>query len=336
MLSTVVGHIHDNSMIYNTDTIIEMLEVLRYYRVKNKDILIPLGEELVSRISSMPIRVQYKAYDVLLKLDLDHLMHSCPSLDTDSLFDDLKLKSESAKSVAHIMQFFKHKSEVKESLQHYVITNSFKLSLRDISQVLNVIIEKKVATPDILRALAKAVSSILMQDISVKDRWLVWGGDYDSSLNSLLWGFGKVCFYDEELFAAFTNLMLGKLDLLLQKPNFFTALSWCCAKGRFYSEPVMQSIAEYSLRNLTEFNHRDISLLVYSFAVLNCRHYDLLKSAIDKVLNHPSHITDIQASWVTAWAAIVLEQYPVELLSQILTDNFMKSKLFIVLKALNR
>ena len=333
VLSTFVGHIHENSTIYNTDAIIEMLEVLCYYGAKNEDILVPLGEELASRISSMPIHVQNKACHILQKLNLDHLMHTCCSLGTDSLVDDLKLKSESAKSVAHMMQFFKHKSwstELEESLRHYVITNSFKLSLRDIVQMLNVIVEKEVATPDVLTALAKAVSNILMQDISMKERRLVWGRDYDLSLISLFWAFGKLRFYNEELFAAFATLVLGKPDLLLQSPHFFTALSWCCAKARFYSEPVMQSIAEYSLRNLTKFNHRDIGLLVYSFAALNCKHHDLLEAAIDKVLSGPSPIANAQVYWTIAWAAMVLEQYPVELLSQMLTDDYMKGTLFLV------
>lgn len=329
MLRTVFDHIRESSTIYDTDTIIEMLKVLHYYGARNEDILVLLGEELASRISSMPIRVQYKAFNVLLKLNLDHLMHASP--DTHSLVDDFKLKSESTKCVAHVMQFFKQKScslELEESLQHYVIANSSKLSLRDVCQVLSVMVEKDVATPDVLRALAKAVSSILMQDISLEDRSLVWGGDYRISLINLFWGFGKVCFYDEELFASFASLLLGKPDFLLQRPLFFVALSWCCAKARFYSEPVMQSIAEYSLRNLTKFKYRDLALLAYSFASLNYRHHDLLKSAMDRILGDPNHSADIQTCWMTAWAAMVMEQYPVELLSHMLTDNYMKSKLF--------
>ena len=310
-----------------------MLNILHYYRVKNEDVLVPLGEELASRISSMPVRVQHKAFHTLLKLNLDHLIHACHSLDTSSLVDDLNLKSESTKCVARVMQFFQNKSlstELEESLQHYVISNSFKLSLRDLCQVLSIMIEKKVATDDVLTALAKAVSSILMQDISIEDRWLVWGGDYRVTLVNLFWGFGKACFYDEELFAAFATLLLGKRDLLLERPLFFIALSWCCAKARFYSEPLMQSIAEYSLRNLMKFKHRDLALLVYSFATLNCRHKDLLKSAIDRIVSDPNHDTDIQTCWMTAWAAMVMEQYPVDLLSQMLTDDYMKSKLLTV------
>jgi hypothetical protein len=331
MLSTVYDHIRENYMIYDTDTIIEMLTVLHCYGVRNKDILVLLGEELASRTSSMPIRIQYKAFNVLMKLNLDHLMHACP--DTNSLVDDLRLRSESSECVAHIMQFFKHMSwsiEVEESLQHYVIANSLKLNLRDICQVLSVMVEKEVATHDVQRALAKAVSSILTQDISIEDRSLVWGGDYRASLISLFWVFGKVCFYDEELFASFASLVLGRPDFLLQRPLFFVALSWCCAKARFYSEPVMQSIAEYSLRNLTKFKYRDLALLVYSFASLNCPHHDLLKSTMYRILRDPNHIADIQTCWMTAWAAMVMEQYPVKLLSHMLTDEYLKSKLHCI------
>ena len=207
MLSPIVGHIRENCATYSTDIIIELLRLLYDYEVKDKDILVPLGEELASRISNMPLRFQYTALYTLLKLNLDHLVEACGSLDSNSLVNALKLESKSATKITK--QSFKGTSwstELAESLQHYVVTNSLKFNLEDIRQILSVLIEKKIATSEVLRALAKAVSSILMLDIPVEDRWFVWGPYYPLKLNYLVWAFGKMKFYNEELFAAFASL----------------------------------------------------------------------------------------------------------------------------------
>ena len=332
-LCTIFGHIRESFATYNTNTIIELLRLLHDYEVKDEDILVPLGKELTSRIPSLPLRFQYTALQILLKLNLDHLVESCGSLDTNSLVNALNLESESTKKIANVMQLSKSNSwstKLGESLQQYVLTDSFKLNLQDIRQILSVMIEKKIASSDVLRAFAKAVSSILMLDIAVEDRWTVWGSYYPLTINYLLWAFGKMEFYDEELFAAFATLVLGKRDTLFQTPKFYASLSWCCAKARFYSEPLMHSIAEYSLKHLTKFTNQEIAMLVYSFAFLNYRHHDLVNSAIDEVLNRPCHIADYRTCWMMAWGAMVLEQYPVKLLSQMLSDDYMKGKLFTV------
>lgn len=287
-----------------------------------------LGEELASRMSTMSHHFQSKTLHILQKLNFDKGGNG--HLDTSSLISTLDLNSDDAKGIVLRMQTIKGKpwsTKLTELVQDYVVTSSLKFSLQDTSRVLTVMIEKDIATLDVLTALAKTVSSILTLDISVVDRWVVWGPQYVNSIVHLLWGFGKVGFYDEELFSAFATLVLGRPDSHLQTPRFFANLSWSCAKVRYYSEPLMQSIAKHSLPKLAEFTGHDAALLVYSFAMLNYKHYQLLNSALDKILSDPNHLENPKLCWMIAWGAMVLEIYPAKLLSQILTDDYLKSKL---------
>ena len=329
-LSTVCSHIRENSAIYSTETIIELLELLHDHEIKHEDMLVSLGEELSSRISSMSLHFQQKILHILQKLNLDQLKEAYGSLDTTSFASALKQNSESANNMAYLVQTFKGESwstELSESLQDYVIASSSKLSLRGIYQILSVMIEKEIATPNVLRTFAKAVSCILTLDIPTEERWQVWGAYYPLSVYNLLWAFGKMNYYDEELYAAFASLIEGPPDSQLHTPRFLANLSWSCAKVRFYSESLMQSIAEHSLRELVDFTNQDIALLVYSFGILNCRHHELFNAAVDKILRDPNHLENSKLCWIIAWVAMVLEQYPERLLSQMLTDDYLKCKL---------
>lgn len=327
--STVFSRICDNAGAYNTSVIVDMLELLHKFSVNKQDILVPLAEELVSRFHDMSFHLRQQAVHMLVKLNLNHLHVLHESLDTGSFANALSQNAVNESTVGYTVYSLKSQTwstELNESLQDYVLENSSKLNLRSIYQILLVMIEKKIATKDILKTFSKAVANILAQDIPVVERWEVWGSHYPQSLCNLLWAFGKVNFYDEELFLAFASLVEGEPDSVLLTPRFLSNLSWSLAKVRFYSESLMGLIADLSMRDLTKFTNQDLALLLYSFGVLNCMHLQLFNGVVEKVVDDPNHLENAKLCWIVAWVAMVLNQYPEQLLSEILTDDYLMCK----------
>ena len=326
--SDIFNNMLENSVKYSTSTVIDLLEVLHKYGV-NQDVLVPLAEELASRIQDMSFHHQQQVLHTLWKLNLSHLHLLHESLDTVSFAKALRQNGVNENTVGNTVYSLRSRTwsdELSKSLQDYISENASKLNLRSIYLILSVMIEKGIATKDVLRTFAKSLASILTQDIPVEDRWEEWGSHYPRSLCNLLWAFGKVHFYDEELFLAFASLTQGSPDSLLMTPRFLSNLAWSCAKVRFYSDSLMANIADMSVKSLSEFTNQDIALLLYSFGVLNCRHLELFDLAVEKVVGDPNHLEYIKLCWLIAWVGMVFNRYPQQLLSEMLTDDFLKCK----------
>ena len=329
--SDAFSSICENAGFYEADTIVDLLEHSHRSGVTNEHRLMPLAEELASRIEYMSFQHQQRALHVLWKLNLDSLRMRHDGLDMVAFASALRQNTVNNNAVSYTVYSLRNKSwssELTESLQEYVVANAAKLNLRSVYQILSVMIEKRIATKEVVGSCAKSVAHTLSLDVpNVTDRLDVWGANYPSSLANLLWAFGRVLFYDEELYATFASLIQGEADPLLHTPRFISNLAWSCAKVRFYSESLMDSIADLSLRTLAKFKNQDLALLLYSFAFFNCMHLDLFNAAVDKVVGDPDHLDNTKLCWTVAWASMVLEQYPEKLLSEILTDDYLKCKL---------
>ena len=329
-LRTVFCRVGEDVVTYSTETVVALLELFHSYGIKNEDVLVLLGKELRSRIDGMSFHSQQRALQVLWKLNLNRLCPHYRHLDMTSFINALKHDVANSSTVGYTVYLLKDQiwsDEFKWLLQDYVTANASNLDLRAIYQVLSVMTEKDCVTKSVLKAFAKAVANILTQDLPERDRWEVWGSHYPHSLCNLLSVFAKLRFYDEELYVAFASLVEGTPDLLLLSPRFLSSLSRCCAKARFYSESLMCTIADHSMREMTKFPLQDLGLLIYGFGALNCAHHELFNAAVDKIIDDPCYLHNAILCWITAWVAMVFEQYPEKLLSGMLTDDYLKCKL---------
>ena len=330
----IFSHIFDRAETYNTDTIMDLL-ALSHKHGANHDNLLPLAEELATRVEDMPYHLQQKALHVLSRLKLTHVDILHESVDVVSFTKSLRQDAVNKDTVGDTVCMLKGhywSKELCQSLRDYVLMNVSKLSLRSMYQILSIMVDKHIATPDILRACAKAVTAILSRDVPVMDRCEVWGENYSFSLHNLAWIFGKVKFHSEELYHAFASLVEGPNDPWILTPRFISSFAWSCAKARFYSESLMDSIASYALRHLNWYKLADINLLLYGFGALNCHHLDLFNSCVDRIVRHPDHLKNHKICWVIAWVGLVMDQYPERLLSGMLTDDYLKCKLLLNLK----
>lgn len=334
----IFNHVFERAETYNTDTIMDLLALSHKHGANHDNFLLPLAEKLATRVEDMPYHLQQKALHVLSRLELRDVDVLHESVDIVSFTKSLCQNAVNKDTVGDTVFLLKGhywSKELCRSLHDYVLMNVSKLSLRSVYQILSVMVDKHIATRDIVTACAKAVAAIISQDVSVIDRYEVWGKNYSFSLNNLAWIFGKVKFYNEELYHAFASLVEGPNDPWILTPKFISSFAWSCAKVRFYSESLMDSIANYSVRRLSWYKLADISLLLYSFGALNCRHLDLFNSCVEKIVCHPDHLKNHKVCWVTAWVGLVMDQYPERLLSGMLTDDYLKCKLLLKLKSYN-
>ena len=329
-VSDTFASICENASVYSTDVIVELLEQSHRCGVNVGDRLMPVAEELASRIDGMSFQGQQRALHTLWKLNLNHLHVAHETLDKVAFAQALRQNTVNEKTVSYTVFSLKDQSwssELTEALQEYVAANAMGLNLRSVYQILSVMIEKRIATEEVVAGCAQSVAHTLTLDIPVSDRVEVWGSYYPNSLHNLLWAFGRLSFYSEELYSAFSSLVEGDHDPLLQTPRFISNLAWSCAKVRYYSESLMESIADISLKNLTEFKNQDLALLLYSYGFLNCLHLDLLNDSVTKIMRDPDHLDNTKLCWIVAWVSMVLEHYPEKLLSEMLTDDYLKCKL---------
>lgn len=320
----------ENAATYDTDTLVELIELLHEYGVTSNDVLLQLVEELGSRMSGMSYHCQQQVLHLLTKLKVNHVSLLHGYRDTVSFTRSLNQNAMNKDTVGRAVVFLRNQywsNELGKSLQDYVLANASELDLWSVSQILSVMIGKQLATRDIFMVCARTVTNILTRDIPVSDRCEVWGNFYPGVLNGLLRAFGKCKFCDEDLYHAFASLVEGAPDPYLQTSKFISNMSWSCGKVRFYSESLMDSIADHSLRGFPTFSNQDIAVLLYGFGALNCSHLDLFHTMVERVVGDEDHLTNHILCWTIVWVGMVLEQYPGNLLSRMLTDDFLTCKL---------
>lgn len=163
--------------------------------------------------------------------------------------------------------------------------------------------------------IATEISNLLSQETLNKESV--------SSIAKILRYVGKSLSYSQSFFDFISKhlLMTRSEEVLLGViPSFI----WACARVRYYSPTLLSSVGESLFDNLEKLSPLDVDMLMFSYAKLNHPLPGLVEKVEKWLLGRDEVLSQYRLPWTLAWAGMVLMQYPKQLLSLILTDEYIE------------
>ncbi len=141
-----------------------------------------------------------------------------------------------------------------------------------------------------------------------------------SPIARIIRSLGRLRIYEESFFQSISQILertSNKSILLSILPSFL----WACTKVRYYSPSLLDSCSGFITGYLNEYSSFDLATLVHAYAKLNHPLPQLI-SSIEKYLLNESVEDNHHLAWTLAWSGMVMGEYPKELLSVILKDDY--------------
>ncbi len=140
-------------------------------------------------------------------------------------------------------------------------------------------------------------------------------------LNMLSWSFAAKGAYQEDYFLALAQKFTTTDDPGFFEPRMLSSVAWASSRVRFYSPDLLDCISKHSLEKLDRYNSHDLGNLAYAFARLNHPDRQLLEAIVDRFVSNPRLLENRQSCYNIAWACMVMDFYPVELLQHVLSPD---------------
>ena len=144
--------------------------------------------------------------------------------------------------------------------------------------------------------------------------------------------FGTVRFYERapELQGFFDSVSEVLVSVRHEEVlrHLLPSFLWSCSKVRYYNSSLMSHVGEFVLDFLPRFSFQDLNMAVYTYACLN-HHLPELVSGLQRLLLSSAALRQPAAQylvWTLVWAAMVFRDYPKDLLSHVLTDEYIEGK----------
>lgn len=105
-------------------------------------------------------------------------------------------------------------------------------------------------------------------------------------------------------------------------PSFLMA----CKSQRYYNPLLMSHAGKFVMDNLKHFNQNELGAIVHAYAKLNHPLPRLIPEVESLVLaKHPSNVSS-HLLWNLAWSGMVFSDYPKDVLTRILTDEYIEGR----------
>lgn len=131
------------------------------------------------------------------------------------------------------------------------------------------------------------------------------------------------CFSHQEMFDQIAEGLLRTLDestFRVLLPSFLMA----CKSQRYYNPLLMSHAGKYVIANLKHFDQNEVGTIVHAYARLNHPLPHLIPEVERLILTkHPSNVSS-HLLWNLAWSGMVFSEYPKEILTRILTDDYIE------------
>lgn len=139
-----------------------------------------------------------------------------------------------------------------------------------------------------------------------------------------LFGFNQP--YRQEFFESLSEALLKT-----QSEAVFNALLpsflWVCNRCQHYPKDLLTHTGNHLLDNMCQFNSADINMMVHAFAKFN-HHVPGLIDRIERWFFENETLTfENHLPWTLAWAGMVFAEYPRDMLSAILNDEYIEGKI---------
>ena len=147
--------------------------------------------------------------------------------------------------------------------------------------------------------------------------------DSINSIAQIIRLIGKKCYYNQQFFDTISEVFQKAIneDLLL---SILPCFLWTSSRARYYSPSLLNSVGPYILDNLKQYSIQDIDMIVNAYARLNHPFPELIQKMEKFLLSKNELQYERHLAWSVAWAGMVLKEYPKDLLSVILRDDYVK------------
>lgn len=158
---------------------------------------------------------------------------------------------------------------------------------------------------------------------------IISGGTTDSAtLNNMgkvlrLFGFHQP--YHQDFFDAVSDALLQT-----QNETIFSALipsfMWVCSRRQHYPAALFSRAGGHVLSNMRRFSSPDMNMIVHAFAKFNHHVAGLIHQIeewffANETLDPRNHLP-----WTLAWAGMVFAEYPKQMLTAVLTDDYIEGE----------
>ena len=134
-------------------------------------------------------------------------------------------------------------------------------------------------------------------------------------------------FYRDSLYQSLSEIFLEVKDedvLINVVPSFL----WGCSKARYYPSSLMDYYGKFVMDNLQRFKIPDLDKIMYAYTKLYHPLPGLIPSLEKLCLSNTTLLSSQhRLAWTIAWAAMVFQDYPRDLLSLILNKEFIEGQL---------
>lgn len=149
-----------------------------------------------------------------------------------------------------------------------------------------------------------------------------------STLNTIgkvirLFGFNQP--YNQDFFDSISHALLKTTDETLFNallPSFL----WVCSRCQHYPRSLLSHAGQYLLQNTEQFNSPDLNMMVHAFAYFDHRVPGLIERVERWLLANGALTVENHLPWTLAWAGMVLQEYPAEMLTSMLSDDYIERK----------
>lgn len=127
----------------------------------------------------------------------------------------------------------------------------------------------------------------------------------------------------QEMFDQIAEMLLRTHDesiLQVLLPSFLMA----CKSLRYYNPSLMSHAGKFVIDNLKNFDQNEVDTIVHAYAKLN-HHVPNFIPEIERwiLMKHPNNVSS-HLLWSLVWCGMVFSEYPKEVLSRILTDDYIE------------
>lgn len=127
----------------------------------------------------------------------------------------------------------------------------------------------------------------------------------------------------QELFDSVSEMLLRTQDEIVLRvflPSFLMA----CKSLRYYNSPLMTHTSKYVIDNLSNFTQSELSVIVHAYAKLNHHLPHLISEVEGLVVAKNLRTANSHLLWNLAWCGMVFSEYPKEVLTHILTEDYIE------------
>ena len=255
-------------------------------------------------------------YTRLTKLFIEKMINN-DNIEFNKLFDAIDLPRK-----------HRYVPGLNKAVMEYLTNHIVIFNIREVAALLDLITQYKPLKPfqdeAFLLSARTSILKVIFQRPCVQERSRSWGRRYDKWLKRFFLFYGRIEFYDEEIWSAVKELIYGPEDPQIHSENFLSFLIATCSQCSYYDQGLCDYVSKFFIANVESINPSLLTKVLNSFTKLNYRHSDFLDAVIQSL---PYLYLENGINWGIMNSCLYHNKYYPEVLKSLTDHNIQGKKL---------